>query len=149
MASLDKTLWQVVCFILLISSVGALNVKLSVEKSSDSPKSIDSRKSTLDSSKRLSVASNTVPQVILGSRSLVPDIDSGSNRLPADASQYDATAVEESSIPKLIHQSWKNESIPERFEDWPQTWKYLHRTWMYKLWTDKANRELVETHFGW
>ncbi|MEO5915813.1 MAG: glycosyltransferase [Luteolibacter sp.] len=52
-------------------------------------------------------------------------------------------------IPRIIHQSWKNEDIP--FEiypaEWQSSWKTNHPEWSYRLWTDHDNRELVRTEY--
>ena len=52
-------------------------------------------------------------------------------------------------IPKIIHQSWKNEDVPEHYHAWISTWKQNHPDWVYKLWTDDENRELVARHYPW
>lgn len=52
-------------------------------------------------------------------------------------------------IPKIIHQTWKNETVPEKWEKSPIQWKLHHPTWTYKLWTDVDNRELIATKFPW
>jgi mannosyltransferase OCH1-like enzyme len=53
------------------------------------------------------------------------------------------------TIPKIIHQSWKNNVLPERFQRWHQRWKDLHPNWEVKLWTDEDNRRLVTDYFPW
>jgi hypothetical protein len=50
-------------------------------------------------------------------------------------------------VPKVIHQSWKNEIVPERFLQWQKRWKDFHPQWEYHLWTDDDNRELVKKHY--
>lgn len=50
-------------------------------------------------------------------------------------------------IPKIIHQTWKNSIIPEKWECSPEEWKRLHPEWEYKLWTDADNRNLIESDF--
>jgi hypothetical protein len=52
-------------------------------------------------------------------------------------------------IPQIIHQSWKNDVVPEMFKTWQQRWKDLHPNYQYHLWTDEDNRELVKQHFPW
>ncbi|KAI9208644.1 nucleotide-diphospho-sugar transferase [Polychytrium aggregatum] len=53
------------------------------------------------------------------------------------------------TIPSIIHQSWKNETLPKRFQKWSDSWKRHHPTWTYILWTDDMNRKLIETSFPW
>jgi mannosyltransferase OCH1-like enzyme len=49
-------------------------------------------------------------------------------------------------IPKIIHQLWKTESIPPRWSEAVASVKRLHEGWEYRLWTDAAMYEYVETH---
>lgn len=53
------------------------------------------------------------------------------------------------SIPKIIHQSWKSEELPDRFLQWSDTWRMHHPDWEWVLWTNEDNRALVELHFPW
>ena len=43
----------------------------------------------------------------------------------------------EDNIPKKIHQIWLGGELPDKFKPYCDTWKILHPTWEYKLWTDK------------
>ena len=36
------------------------------------------------------------------------------------------------AIPHILHQSWKDAHVPERFERWTSTWKALHPEWEYR-----------------
>lgn len=54
------------------------------------------------------------------------------------------------TIPKIIHVIWLGSEIPEKYENWQQTWKDM-KGWEYRLWTDRevetltlANRDLYE-----
>lgn len=51
------------------------------------------------------------------------------------------------TIPKIIHQTWKNRSLPALMRPLAEKWKQLHPLWEYKLWTDVANREFIRDHF--
>lgn len=51
------------------------------------------------------------------------------------------------TIPKIIHQLWKNEVIPDRYAKLVETWRRLHPDWEYRLWTDADLRHLVATDF--
>lgn len=53
------------------------------------------------------------------------------------------------TIPKHIHQTWKDAQIPERFAQFQQSWQHHHPDWQYTLWTDADNLALIETHFPW
>lgn len=48
---------------------------------------------------------------------------------------------------KIIHQTWKNEKIPEKWKVSSDEWKRLHPGWKYILWTDEDNRNLIAKHF--
>lgn len=50
-------------------------------------------------------------------------------------------------IPKIIHQTWKDENIPDKWEESPREWKRLYPTWEYKLWTDSSMREFMAEHY--
>ncbi|CAF3928331.1 unnamed protein product [Adineta steineri] len=52
-------------------------------------------------------------------------------------------------IPKIIHQSWKNETLRERQKQWSQTWCNQYTNWRYHLWTDDENDLFVRTKFPW
>ncbi|CAK0786783.1 hypothetical protein CVIRNUC_009997 [Coccomyxa viridis] len=53
------------------------------------------------------------------------------------------------AVPKIIHQSWKDEHVPERFLKWQESWKRTHPEWEYMFWTDADNRQLVEDYYPW
>lgn len=40
-------------------------------------------------------------------------------------------------IPAIIHQTWKDHSIPEKWVMSPKMWKKHHPGWMHVIWTDK------------
>lgn len=52
-------------------------------------------------------------------------------------------------IPCLIHQTWKDEDVPDKFGQWPWSWKLHNPAWVYTLWTDANNRRLIEQHYEW
>ena len=52
-----------------------------------------------------------------------------------------------SAIPRIIHQSWKVEQIPERWLAYQQSWRAHHPDHEYRLWTDDANRAFVAEVF--
>lgn len=47
------------------------------------------------------------------------------------------------TIPKIIHQTWKTNEIPEKWQKSQIEWKKYHPDWDYILWTDEMNRELI------
>jgi mannosyltransferase OCH1-like enzyme len=50
-------------------------------------------------------------------------------------------------IPKIVHQTWKTASAPEAMRVYPETFKRLHPSWDYILWTDRMNRQFVKEYF--
>jgi inositol phosphorylceramide mannosyltransferase catalytic subunit len=53
-------------------------------------------------------------------------------------------------IPKIIHQTWKTNDIPEHWLKSYNGYKNLEKEgWEYKLWTDDDNRKLIEKEFPW
>ena len=46
-------------------------------------------------------------------------------------------------IPRIIHQSWKVEQVPDRWLAFQQSWREHHPDYEYRLWTDDANRAFV------
>jgi mannosyltransferase OCH1-like enzyme len=50
-------------------------------------------------------------------------------------------------IPRIIHQSWKVEQVPDRWLAYQQSWRKHHPDYEYRLWTDDANRAFVEQIF--
>jgi len=51
------------------------------------------------------------------------------------------------TISKVIHQTWKDENVPEHFNMLSETWKKNHPDWEYILWTDKMNRDFIRINF--
>jgi len=51
------------------------------------------------------------------------------------------------TIPRIIHQTWKDERLPVRMQKMAASWKRNHPGWEYRLWTDLQNREFVMTHY--
>lgn len=50
-------------------------------------------------------------------------------------------------IPKIIHQTWKNNTIPENTRRYVDTLRTLHPEWEYKLWIDEENAHFVKTYY--
>lgn len=57
----------------------------------------------------------------------------------------------ELKIPKVIHQQWKTNTIPNKFATWRNKWLQLYPEPEYKhmLWTDTNARELIENYYPW
>lgn len=55
-------------------------------------------------------------------------------------------------IPKIIHQTYKNASIPTIWQGAQASCLALHQEedgWEYKLWTDETSLEFIETEYPW
>ena len=50
-------------------------------------------------------------------------------------------------IPKIIHQLWKTQDLPLRYQALALSWQQHHPDWDYHLWTDQTIRAFVATHF--
>ena len=47
-----------------------------------------------------------------------------------------AVPAETPKTPKIIHQIWLGEPLPQKYKKWQRTWQELHPDWEYKLWTE-------------
>jgi mannosyltransferase OCH1-like enzyme len=51
--------------------------------------------------------------------------------------------VANSSVPKIIHQSYKSRALPPDFGSYHSSWLQHHPGWLYAFWTDEDNRAMV------
>ena len=51
------------------------------------------------------------------------------------------------SIPKIIHQTWKDDQIPDRWKPYQNKVVELHPGWEYRLWTDVDNDAFISQHY--
>lgn len=58
-------------------------------------------------------------------------------------------AFDHSSIPKLLHQSWKTTDLPAKFDKWSRVCREKHQDWEWVLWTNEDNLNLVRKYFPW
>jgi mannosyltransferase OCH1-like enzyme len=47
-------------------------------------------------------------------------------------------------IPRIIHQTWKDDNIPPHYVPWVESWKQNHPEWKFQLWTDEMNMNFIE-----
>ena len=52
------------------------------------------------------------------------------------------------TIPRVLHQVWRDESVPVRVDPYIRSWARTNPSWQYKLWTHAAARELVASRFS-
>lgn len=50
-------------------------------------------------------------------------------------------------IPKILHQTWKDNNIPEHLLSFVSSWKSNHPDWNYILWTDEKNRTFIANQY--
>ena len=50
-------------------------------------------------------------------------------------------------IPKIIHQTWKTNEIPEKWLAFEKKVKALNPEWEYRLWTDADNERFVKNEY--
>ncbi|MEZ0389670.1 MAG: glycosyltransferase [Verrucomicrobium sp.] len=50
-------------------------------------------------------------------------------------------------IPPILHQTWRDEVLPERWVRFRETWMLHHPTWEHRLWTDAMLREFVAAKY--
>lgn len=50
-------------------------------------------------------------------------------------------------IPKIIHQTWKTEHVPQIWQAAQASCKEQNPDWEYKLWTDASAREFIQQHY--
>jgi mannosyltransferase OCH1-like enzyme len=52
-------------------------------------------------------------------------------------------------IPKIIHQTWKNDNIPNFLKDFQFSWKKYNPEYEYRLWTDQDIDTFIKTKHNW
>lgn len=52
-------------------------------------------------------------------------------------------------IPKIIHQVYRTENIPERWKENQESCTRLHPDYEYMLWTDEKAYEFIKEHYSW
>jgi hypothetical protein len=50
-------------------------------------------------------------------------------------------------IPRIIHQTWKTDDIPENFRAFAATWRDRNPDWTCRFWSDRDLLEFVATHY--
>ena len=53
------------------------------------------------------------------------------------------------TIPKILHQTWKDSRVPHVFAGCVASWRANHPDWEYRLWTDDDNRGFIAEHYAW
>lgn len=58
-------------------------------------------------------------------------------------------SADRTHMPKLLHQSWKNSTLPSNLELWSRSCRTVNSGWEYVLWTDSDNAFMVEKYAPW
>ncbi|EIW82097.1 glycosyltransferase family 32 protein [Coniophora puteana RWD-64-598 SS2] len=72
----------------------------------------------------------------------VPFLD---NTTRWDASQHGQVE----RIPRIIHQTWKSETLPPRWKTISEACRDMMPDYEYMLWTDASSREFIAEHYPW
>ncbi|KAK9452141.1 nucleotide-diphospho-sugar transferase [Limtongia smithiae] len=66
-----------------------------------------------------------------------------------DEATHTYSTAQPQLIPKIIHQTWKNETVPEKWKAAQATCTAMHPDFEYMLWTDASAREFISTQYPW
>lgn len=64
-------------------------------------------------------------------------------------SPLDLLPTNASLIPKIIHQTYKTNAIPAKWQRGQQACVDLHPDYQYILWTDHSARQFIQSHYSW
>jgi mannosyltransferase OCH1-like enzyme len=59
----------------------------------------------------------------------------------------DGKTKQQLMIPKILHQTWKDNNVPEHLLSFVSSWKSNHPAWNYILWTDEMNRNFIADQY--
>ena len=54
-----------------------------------------------------------------------------------------------SNLPRIIHQTWKTDRLPDDYARYRERMLALHPDWEHRLWSDEDNRRLIAEHYSW
>ncbi|KAL2810882.1 nucleotide-diphospho-sugar transferase [Aspergillus granulosus] len=77
--------------------------------------------------------------------------DASADAIPAGELSLNSTvtSARPSVIPKIIHQTYKNETIPEIWSEAQRSCIDLHPDYQYILWTDEKAYSFISIHYDW
>lgn len=52
-------------------------------------------------------------------------------------------------IPKILHQTWKSDAIPPRWQRFQETFRQQNPGWQIMFWSDAQGREFMAREYGW
>ncbi|KNF05580.1 hypothetical protein PSTG_01389 [Puccinia striiformis f. sp. tritici PST-78] len=90
--------------------------------------------------------------VIVGTVVVLSTVNFYMGIFPSDVilpSELEVEPLRPSMVPKIIHQTWKTDQIPDRWIPVRESCVAAHESYEYMLWTDKSGRELIEREYPW
>lgn len=90
--------------------------------------------------------------VTLGTIAVLTTVHSYVGIYPSDLilpSELEVEPLRPSRVPKIIHQTWKTNQIPDRWIPVRESCISAHDNWDYMLWTDESGRELIQREYPW
>ncbi|KZW04351.1 hypothetical protein EXIGLDRAFT_828231 [Exidia glandulosa HHB12029] len=63
--------------------------------------------------------------------------------------QLNASDSRQERIPRILHQTWRTDTLPDRWQPVSQHCRDLMPDYEYKLWTDDSSREFIATNYAW
>lgn len=52
-------------------------------------------------------------------------------------------------VPRVLHQTWKTNDIPQELTSYLATWKQYNPDWEFRFWNDTQGLALIEQHYPW
>ena len=66
-----------------------------------------------------------------------------------DAALFHSSHNQSAKIPKIVHQTWKTDLVPERWAAVRQNCMQIMPDFEFKLWTDTMSREFIASEYPW
>lgn len=61
----------------------------------------------------------------------------------------DASLSPPEKVPRIIHQTWKSEQLPPKWQAIREECMAMHPDYDFKLWTDTGSRDFIAEHYPW
>ncbi|KAF8339152.1 uncharacterized protein EI90DRAFT_3118238 [Cantharellus anzutake] len=68
---------------------------------------------------------------------------------PSAGADNSIEALEKERIPRIIHQTWKTDVLPDRWNAVSNTCRKLMPDYEYMLWTDESSRDFIAREYSW
>ncbi|KAI0322482.1 nucleotide-diphospho-sugar transferase [Amylostereum chailletii] len=66
-----------------------------------------------------------------------------------NATEHKVVHRKEERIPRILHQTWKSETLPQRWKEVAQGCRELMPDYEYMLWTDASSRDFIAKEYPW